>query len=122
MSHLCVVPDTLTKSVAPAVEVVIYAPHAEVHPTSGTGLCLGVISGWHSRMAPSSVGHSRDQTLLPADVSGSPDHDEGLYSDDMAPLHLLRTLCMTQRVLLWARACSLMLLTCRHLLHLSMFT
>ena len=86
MLHLHVVPDTSTKLVAPAAEVVIHAPPAEVHPTGSTGLWPGFILGPCSRVAPSSVSHLRNQPLLLANVFGSPDHDEGLDGDDMAPL------------------------------------
>ncbi len=37
-SQLCVVPDTSSKLVAPAAEVVVHAPPMEVRPTGGTGL------------------------------------------------------------------------------------
>ena len=78
MSHLCVVPDTLARSVAPEAEVVVHVPPAEVRLTGGTSLWLGVVSGPRSCVASSSVGYLHGQSHLPANVLGS--------LDDLAPL------------------------------------
>ena len=63
------VPDTSSKSVAPAAEVVVPTSPAEVCPTSGTGLWRDVVSGPRSCVAPLSVDHSCNQARLPADVN-----------------------------------------------------
>ena len=82
MSHTLVVPDTSAKYFAPAVEIVVHALPVEVHPTDGTRLWLGIISGSRCRVVPLSVSHFCDQPHLPANVFSSSDHDE----DDLAPL------------------------------------
>ena len=82
MLHICVVSDTSAKSVPPAVEVVVRAPAAEVHPTDGTGLWLGVILGPCSCAAPLSVSRLQERPHLPADVFGSTSHDEVLCECD----------------------------------------
>ena len=86
VSHLCVVPHTLAKSVAPVVEVIIHALPMKVHPTGGTGLWPGVVLSLCSQVALLSVDHLCDQPHLPADVFRSLDHDEDLGGDDLAPL------------------------------------
>ncbi len=86
VSHLCVVLDTSSQSVAPVVEAVVHAPPAGVCPTGGSGLRLGVVSGPCSHVLPLSVDRQCNQASLPADVFGSPDHDMDLGGDAMAPL------------------------------------
>ena len=86
MSHLRIVPNTLSQSVTFVVEVIVHAQPTEVPPAGGTGLRQGVVSGLRSHVDLSSVGPSRNQVPLPADVFGSSDHDMDLGGDDLVPL------------------------------------
>ncbi len=82
VSHLHVVPDTLTKSVTPAVEVVIHVlPVEVVEAFLAFGQAL-----FQACMAPLAVGHSCDQAHLPTDVFSSLDLDVDVGVADMAPL------------------------------------
>ena len=75
-------------SVAHAAEDVVHAPPMEVRPTGSTGLWLGVVLGPQSQVALSSVSRSCNQPYLPTNVFGSPDHDEDLADDALAPVEL----------------------------------
>ncbi len=85
VSRLNVFLETLTSLVAPAVEVEHALP-VEVHPTGSSSLWLGIVLDPRFHVAPSSVGHSCDQPLLPADVFGSPNCTEDLDINALAPL------------------------------------
>ena len=65
---------------------VVHALPTDVRPTGGSGLWPGVVLGPHFHVGSSSVGRSCNQPRRPADVFSSPDHDDKLVGDDMAPL------------------------------------